>query len=295
MATYTNLDSEILANAALEAFTKTLLPITKFARNFSAAPATQGTYVLVPLIGALTATTFNGSYAVSGGTKTVITVTLNKHKHVPIGQHDLDFWNNSSSDLESFGHQQGKALGTLVLQDILSLVTTTNYSQVTQVASTAIGVNVLRAARLALNRSDVPIDPRQLILEAVPYDSLLSVTNFVHAYAFKDPNVIYSGAIMHALGFDINEVNGILPGTTASLAGFACHANAIAVAMRYLAPQPGHNYTEARPITDPETGLTIGLRDHYDENTGARYINLEANYGYSVGISAGGRLIGTTD
>jgi len=295
MATYTNLDSEILANAALQAFTKTLLPITRFARNFSADAGAHGTYVLVPLVSALTATTFNGSYAVCGGTKTVITVQLSQHKVIAVGQNDLSFWNNSASDLESFGFQQGKALGTLVLQDILSLLTTTNFSQSTQIASTAVGVAELRKARLDLNKSDAPMDPRSLILEAVPYDSLLAITNFVQAYMFKDDSVLTEGKVMRALGFDIFEVNGILPGTTASLAGFACHANAIAVAMRYLQPQAGHNYNEARPVTDPETGITIGLRDHYDENTGARYINLECNYGYSVGISAGGRLIRTTD
>ncbi len=295
MATYTNLDSEILANSALQAFTKTLLPITKFARNFSASPGVHGTYILVPLIGALTATTFNGSYAVCGGTKTVITVQLNKHKVIAIGQNDLDFWNNSASDLESFGFQQGKALGTLVLQDILSLVTTTNFSISTSVASTAYDVPQLRRARLDLNLSDAPMDPRQLLLEAVPYDALLAVTNFVQAYAYKTNDVLYEGRIMHALGFDINEVNGILPGGTASVAGFACHANAIAVAMRYLAPQAGNTYNEARPFTDPETGITIGLRDFYDNLTGSRYINLECNYGRSVGISAGGRILATTN
>ncbi len=293
MATYTNLDSEILSAAALQAFTKTLLPITKFARNFSADPGTHGTFVLVPLVGVLTATTFNGSYAVSGGTKSVITVTLNKHKHIPIGQNDLSFWNNSASDLESFGFQQGKALGTLVLQDILSLVSTANFSQTTAITQTALDVPQLRRARLDLNLNDAPMDPRQLLLEAVPYDALLAVTNFVQAYLFKDNNVLSEGKVMRALGFDISELNGIL--TAPSAIGFACHANAIAVAMRYLAPQAGHQYTEARPITDPETGLTIGLRDHYDENTGSRYINLECNYGYSVGISGGGRVIRSTD
>jgi hypothetical protein len=77
--------------------------------------------------------------------------------------------------------------------------------------------------------------------------------------------------------------------------GFAAHASAIAIAMRYLAPQPGHNYSTAQPVTDPDTGATFGVRSHYDENTGTKYINLEANYGYSVGISNGCRVLKRAD
>ena len=76
MATYTNLDNEIFANSALQAFVKTLAPLAAFSRNFSAAPVQKGNTVLVPLIAALTATTFGGSYAVCGGTKTVVTISI---------------------------------------------------------------------------------------------------------------------------------------------------------------------------------------------------------------------------
>lgn len=293
MATYTNLDAEIYSQAALEGFVKKLLPLMAFSRNFSAQPGTQGTYVLVPLISSLTATTFTGSYAVCGGTKSVVTVTLNRHKRCAVGQNDLDAWNNTASNLESFGFQQGAALGTAVIEDILTICNTANFSQSTAVAGASHDVPQIRKARLDLNTANVPMDPRSYILDCVPYDALLSVTNFVQAHMFRDNGVLAEGKIMRALGFDMYEVNSSF--TAPSVIGFACHANAIAVAMRYLAPQAGHNYSDARAITDPETGITIGLRDHYDENTGERYINLEANYGYSVGISNGGRCVKRSD
>jgi len=65
--------------------------------------------------------------------------------------------------------------------------------------------------------------------------------------------------------------------------------------MRYLQPQPGNNYSDARAVVDPETGITFGLRDHYDNNTGNRYLNMEANYGYAVGLTTAGRLIKQSD
>ena len=57
----------------------------------------------------------------------------------------------------------------------------------------------------------------------------------------------------------------------------------------------GNTYLRAEPLTDPDTGLTIGLRDHYDNNTGTRYVNLECNYGYSKGITDGLRVLKRLD
>lgn len=294
MATYTNLDNEIFSNAALETFLKTLLPFNAFSTNFSADPVQKGATVLVPLIASLTATTFGGSYALCGGTQTVVTISINKHKHVPIGQNDLDAANSSRASLESFAAQQGRALALAVLQDVFTLCTTANFSLATAVASTALDVPQLRATRLALNQNDVAADPRSLILDCVPMDALLSVTNFVQAQMFRDQGVLADGKVGRALGFGMYELNNLFP-STGSVMGFAAHASAIAIAMRYLAPQAGNTYSDARAVTDPGTGITIGLRDHFDNNTGTRYLNLEANYGYSVGLSTGGRLLKRTD
>ena len=293
MATYTNLDDEIISQAALESFTKILAPLRSFSTNFSAAPGTRGAQVLVPLVSALTATTFGGSYAVCSGTKTVTTINLTAHKIITVGQDDISAWNSSSASLESFGRQQGAALGTLVLQDILSLVTTANFSLATAVASTALDVPQLRAARLALNQNDVPADPRSLLIDCTPYDALLSVTNFVQAYMFKDNGVLAEGRVMRALGFDFYELNNLFSG--ASVMGFACHPNAVAVAMRYLQPQDPSAYESAYAVTDPESGLTFGVRKHYDPNTGSRFLSMECNYGYAKGLSTGGRVIKRTD
>lgn len=294
MATYTNLDNEIFAQSALEGFVKILAPLRAFSTNFSASPGTKGASVLVPVVSNLTATTFGGSYAVCNGTKTVVTVSLTGHKFIAVGQGDLDAANSSAASLESFGRQQGAALATLVMQDILSLVTTANFSLATAVASTALDVPQLRATRLLLNQNDVPMDPRSLILDCTPMDSLLSVTNFVQAYAFADNQVIQEGRVRRALGFDLYELNNLFT-SGASVMGFACHPNAIAIAMRYLAPQSGNTYEAAGPVTDPETGLTLGLRQFYDNATGTRYIAMEANYGYARGLSTGGRVIKRTD
>lgn len=294
MATYTNLDDELFAQSALEAFVKVLTPLRAFSTNFSASPGSKGASVLVPVVSNLTATTFGGSYAVCNGTKTVVTVSLTGHKFIAVGQDDITAANSSASSLESFGRQQGAALATLVMQDILSLITTANFSLATAVSSTALDVPQIRATRLLMNQNDVPMEPRSCLLDCTPMDSLLSVSNFVQAYAFADNQVLQEGRVRRALGFDLYELNNLFA-SGASVMGFACHPNAIAIAMRYLQPQSGNTYEAAGPVTDPETGLTLGLRKFYDNATGTRYIAMEANYGYAKGLSTGGRVLKRLD
>lgn len=293
MATFTNTNNEIFSQMSLEGFTKKLASFTRFAKNFSPAQGERGDQVLVPLVSALTATTFNDDYTVGGGAISVVTVNLTAHKIVSVDMKDVQRHANSVAELERFGMQMGKALGTLVMQDILSLVTTANFTSVTAVASTAFLEPQIRAVRLALNQADAP-DERVMILDAVPYDTLLGVSNFVQAQNFYDSSVSREGRIFRAYGFDFVELNSLFA-SGASVMGFAAAPDAIALAMRYNAPQEGHKYNAAYPLTDPETGFVIGFRDHYDEASGRRFLNLEALYGRSVGISNGGRIVKRTD
>jgi hypothetical protein len=290
MATYTNPNNEIFANSAIEGLCKILLPVSAFARNFGAMGAQRGDQLLVPLISTLTATTFSGAYNVCGGTKTVATVNLTAHKIVQVGQSDITYHSSSESDLNSFGYQMGMALGAEVLIDILKLVSTSNFTSVAGVSYVDFDTVELRAARLALNKANVADIGRSCLIDADGYDALLAVTNFVQAYMFKDAAVLQEGKIMRALGMDFFETNGLFQSTN-SIMAFCAHPDAIAVGMRYLAPQDGNTYSQATPVTDSKTGMVIGLRDHYDNNTGTRYVNLECLYGYTVGLTNNARII----
>jgi hypothetical protein len=294
MATFTNLNNEIFGQSAIQGLTKTLFPLLRFARDNSPDAGQRGDQVLVPLISTLTATTFNGSYAVCGGTKTVATINLNRHRHVAVGQSDITYHSSSEANLRDFGFQMGKALGTVVLTDILSLVTTANFTSAGQTTLANFDAYQLRQARKQLNKADVPMEPRSALVDTDLYDVLLGVTPFNLSYSFADPRVVQEGRIMRALGMDFYEINALFD-STYSVAAFAAHPDAIVFATRYLRPQSGNTYAATAPITDPETGLTIGLREHYDNNTGTAYVNLECLYGYTVGLTNCGRILKRLD
>jgi hypothetical protein len=76
---------------------------------------------------------------------------------------------------------------------------------------------------------------------------------------------------------------------------FVGHASAIAIAMRYLAPQRTDRYDDARPMTDPASGATFGIRDFFDPARGERFIALECNFGYNIGLTNAGRIIKRLD
>jgi hypothetical protein len=297
MASYTNLNLTRISDSALQAFVKTLLPLMAFSRSFSpvAVPARmRGNGIAVPLVGTMAATTFGGAYNICGGTKTVVTITLNRHKVVHVGQSDIDAMNNSDSGLDSFGYEQGQALAIAVVEDILTLVTTANYGSAGQTTAANLDLTQLRGARLSLNVGNCPKAPRSCLIDAVGMDALLNVTNFVQAQMFADNQVLQEGRILRALGFDFYELNSSFV-TANSVNAFFCHPQSIAIAMRYVQPQSTEGYWAAEQASDPGTGISFGIRGLYDILTGQNYMAFEANYGYSAGITNGGRIVKRLD
>jgi len=289
---YTNLNIPRLADAALESYVKTLAPLNVFSTVYSPAASgmARGNQVLVPLVGTLVGTTFGGSYAISTGSKSVITVTINRHKVVHIGQRDIDALDNSEANLDSLGYQAGAALAQTIVEDVLTTVCSAKFAQVATADLGTLGVAGLRAAKLALDKANAPTGNRFALIDAVGMDALLAVTNFVQAHMFADNTVLREGRVMRALGFDFYQLNSSFV-SAYSVTAFLGHASAMAVAMRYMEPQNPESYQVARSFTDPKSGATFGLRDMYDPLTGQRYIALEANYGYAAGITNGGRTI----
>ena len=116
-----------------------------------------------------------------GGSLSSVTVTINRHKVAQIGQDDLTAANSSIANLQKFAFQQGAGLATLVMQDILTLCTTSNFAQFTAVAAASVDIPQLRRARLLLNQADVPATNRLMLLDCVPMDALFGITNFLTA------------------------------------------------------------------------------------------------------------------
>jgi hypothetical protein len=183
-------------------------------------------------------------------------------------------------------------LGISMLTDVLSLVTTSNFGFATSCAGTALDVVHLRKGKLELDRTNAPTEGRVGLIDCVGMDALLSVTNFVQAQMYADNSVLREGRLLRALGMDLFSLNNVFSPATASVMAFLAYPSAIAVGMRYVAPQKPQEYEVAEAFSDPNTGATIGIRKFYDTSAGADFMILEANWGKSVGITRAGRIIG---
>jgi hypothetical protein len=133
----------------------------------------------------------------------------------------------------------------------------------------------------------MPVTERALVLDSAFYSNLLGDERISFSYLMQmSQPTLMEARIPRLYGFDIYETT-ILPGNSENLAGFAAHPRGLAVAMRYLQPISAPSYLEAGPVTDPETGLTLGYRRYYDTDSGKMIAAFECVYGFKVAVAAG--------
>jgi hypothetical protein len=295
MSTLTNVNDKIIAERALQGFAAVLFPVSAFATNFNSDAAKPGDAINVPLVNAITSTTFSYSansgfpYEGTGGTMSGITITLDAQKINTVDLNDLQKANSSAANLDAWAYQQGKSLGKMVLQDILSLVLTTNFGvAIITTLNTNWTKTQILALRKALVDSDANTSQINALVNSVLFTQLLSDANISQAMQFGGSEAIRDAKIPRLYGMDLYE-STIVPANGITLYGFAAVPDALLIANRYLDPGPEGRqyYISAMPVTDAETGLTLGYRRHYNPGKGTEFVSFECLYGRSVGITTG--------
>lgn len=290
----TSLNDKLIAQNALEAFVADMESLSLFTTNYSAEVVRRGATVEVPLVANLTATTFNQDYALTDGTLDHVTVSIDQHKIVGVSISDTEYSKSSVADVTKFSYQAGKALAQAVLTSVYGLFVTTA-SSAAQYTATITGASTFnitsaRALRKALAAEKVPNTDRALILNSTLYDSLLSSDNLLQAQQFGARDAIAEARVPRVLGMNCYE-SLVLPTNSISLSGLAVHPNSVALAVRALEPQAPSEYLSAQTITDPQTGLTIGVRRFYLPQTGRHHLSFEAVWGASRAITGAAKLV----
>lgn len=284
-----SLNDSIIADAAIEAFTAELLPLMAFSTDFSAETAQKGASVQVAIPANITAGTTENAYETEDTAALgVATVQLTSYAKATVGITDKQFANSSSARLEKFAIQQAKAVARKIIADALALVLNATFSsKVTKALASFTSADV-RAMRVILDKADVPVSDRSLILYPDQYDKLTADTTLVisNALAYGGTEVIRDGMIPRFLGFDLYNLN-MLPGNSENLVGIAVHPSAMAIAIRTLMPQAPSEYLESRVITDPKSNIGLGYRRHYSTAKGTHFCTFEAIYGAVAAVPAG--------
>jgi hypothetical protein len=287
------LNDKLIAQAALESFTADLEPLSIFTTSYSNEVVRRGASVEVPLIANLTATTFADSYEADNGTMNKVTINVDTHRIVTVSLSDTEYSKSSAAEITKFATQQGRALAQSVLTSFYNLFVTTAGSaaqfSATLTNLSAFTITNARALRKALSDEKAPLTDRALILNTTLYDSLLSQSGLLDASAFGSRDVISEGRVPRILGMNAYE-SLILPTNSISLAAMAVHPNAAAIAVRALEPQAPSEYLAATVVNDPQSGLTLGYRRHYNPSSGKHYVSFECVFGCSRAITGAAKL-----
>jgi hypothetical protein len=300
MASITGLNDDIISSAALKAFVDSLHPLNAFSVNYNAEAARKGEVVSIPLISSITASTFNNTYEGADGdvTLTAREVTIDKHYLSTVDFTDTQ-WSKSSAltpqMLAEIGAEQGRAVAQAFISAAWGMITTGNFgAAVASFTSASFSMADVRKARLELTKSKAPQNDRALFLEPEAYDALLSDSTNILANLNFGPEGVREGVVRRLAGMNVYE-STLIPatnvGTSITLAGFAVHPSAIAVAIRTLQPQAPSEYLEARTVVDPVSGIGLGYRRHYNTANGTHFLNFEVVGGFTYGITAGLKIL----
>ena len=285
----TGVNDDIIASSVLSGFVKSIAPIMALATDFSADAAKKGDKVSVlrdnTAIDAALDKTTHTAYTIQDADSDAIEITLAQPKYVSWGLDDSEVANSSVVNLEVYGRRKGNKLASTILADILSPVTAANFGAAafTGAASTFDADDVADISTAA-DLADWDED-RYLVLSPAYYGALLKDAGIQSADAFGGIEAIRNGDIPTLLGFKIIMSN-LIPANAENLVGFASSGTGLATAFRYLQPQEGNTYNRAERLSDP-SGMTLGLRDWYSNDTGVRNRVVECVYGKAVGISTG--------
>lgn len=287
MATVFN--DTLFAQTAFQQLVDLLLPLRAFSTDISSDVKSEGSAVVVPLFGNATTTTFTQSDTVmeqTGGTISAVTVTLNKRKITPIDlTHQQLAESSNAGRWDKWAYQLGKSMGVTVLQDIMSLITTTNFgAAIITTASANYTKTQLIEARRQLRAAGAKGE-YSFIGNTVIEGGLLGDTNLVNYFNRGDTQAIKEGVLGKLFGMNVYG-SDIIPGNSVSLTGFACGQDAIAFASRSLGQYlPQEDYIAIEEMVDEESGLSALYTRHFSRASGKYFANMHMLYGYSTAVT----------
>ena len=288
--TLNNIQDIRISDVFLETFVAALMPLRAFSTDFSSEFVERGKTVHVPVVGAANASyDFKGSYAQNADSNVdTIPVELTKHKVQSLHLTDKEYSESSVISLERLARSKARQLAQDVLQDIWGAILSADYDQAIP-ALTATGFDASKVLKIreACAAKNMPVSERSLILDDSFYTNLLGDDKISHSYLtqMSQPSLM-EARIPRVYGFDIYETT-ILPENGEKLVGFAAHPRGLAIANRYLMPLRPESYLEAGPVTDPTTGITLGYRRYYDNDSGKEIAAFECVYGFKPAIKEG--------
>jgi hypothetical protein len=289
--TLTNLQDVRIADTFLKTFVAALTPLRAFSTDFSSEFIERGKTVNVPVVGGAGASyDFAGSYSQNMDSNVdSLPVVLDRHKVQSLHLTDKEVSESSWPTMERLAEEKARQLAEDVLKDIWSIVTISNYgaAAIPAIAAADFDADTVLSLRGVCATRNIPVASRNLLINDAYYTNLLGDPKISQSYlAQMSAPALMEARIPRIYGFDVYETT-IMPENAQNLVGFVAHPRSMVVAMRYLQPLRPESYLEAGAVTDPQTGITIGYRRFYDNDSGKEIAAFECVYGRRTAITDG--------
>lgn len=293
----TTFNDTLFGQTVFQQLVDILLPLNIFSTDLSSEVVAPGSAVVVPLFGNVTSTSFvqgASAYEGTGGTISAITVTMDKRYITPVDLTPQQIADSSNARrIDAFGMQLAQATANKLLQDVFSVLTTTNFgAAVLTTASANYSRTQLIEARKQLISAGVR-GPKAFVGNMAVEGALLNDTNLVLALNRGDNVAIKEGTLGKLFGLDIYGTD-VLPTNSISLIGFCAGQEGVAVAMRNLGNYlPAEEYAAFEQYVDSDSGISMLYTRHWNRSAGKWFINTHVLFGYSAAVTGAVKLFTT--
>jgi len=279
-----------IAQQTLETLSAEMPVVSAFTTDFSSDVADVGESVSTRVASAVSAGDATSGYSATDVTSTAKTITLNKHKHFTAAFTDLEIAKGGMDMLErTFVQPAVHSVVNAMMDDLLALVVNATYSNNTVVTAANFGADDVATLAGDLTTLNVPRGGRAMVIKPAYYAALAKDNAIQASYAFGNPGAIQDNNIPRVHGFDVLEYSDI-PANSENLEGFVCGKEALIIAGRQPA-LPENWAGSVESVQDPDTGITLQLRNWYEGKDGAQYITATLIYGVAAGTDSLKRIL----
>jgi len=279
-----------IAQQTLETLSAEMPIVSAFTTDFSSDVADVGESVSTRVATAVSAGDATSGYSATDVTSTAKTITLNKHKHFTAAFTDLEIAKGGMDMLErTFVRPAVHSVVNAMMDDLLALAVAATYSAEVTVVAGSFGADDVADLAGDLTTLNVPKADRALVIKPAYYANLAQDNAIQASYAYGGPGSIRDNAVPKVHGFNVYEYSDI-PANSENLEGFACGPEALIIAGRQ--PALPENWAGAvESVQDPDTGVTLQLRNWYEGKDGAQYITATLIYGVAAGTASMKRIV----
>ena len=270
-----------IAQNSLDALLVEAFPLRAFTTDFSPEIADVGESVTTRVANSVAVGDATTGYTAADVTSTAKTITLNNHKHFTMAFTDLEIAKGGMTLLErTFVRPAVHAVVNSMMDAVLAQVVNANFTANTVVTAANFDADDVATLAGDMTTLNVPRTGRALVVSPAYYGSLAKDSAIQAAYAYGGSEAIRDNRVPRVHGFDVYEY-GDIP-TTENLAAFGCGQESLLIAARQPA-LPQNWYGSVESATDPESGLTIQLRNWYDGTAGKQNIAATVMFGVQTG------------